>query len=67
MRVSVIKTSPFIKNFFEKMVELEKGVKLVVDILSEWTTFQKNWIYLENIFKMDEISKQLENATKKFI
>ena len=36
MRASILKTNPFIKNFFEKIQEIEKTVKSVVEILNEW-------------------------------
>ena len=66
MRVSVLKTNPFIKNFYDKMVEIERIVKHVVDILNEWLIFQKNWIYLEAIFSLEEINKYLDKESKKF-
>ena len=66
MRVSVLRTNPFVKNFFDKMLELERTVKSVVEILAEWLGFQRNWIYLENIFSLEEIQKQLDKETKKF-
>lgn len=36
MRVSVLKTNPYIKNFYDKMLEIERIVKHVVEILNEW-------------------------------
>lgn len=66
MRVSVLRTNPFVKNFYDKMLELERTVKGVVEILQEWLCFQRNWIYLENIFSLEEIQKQLDKETKKF-
>ncbi|CDW77756.1 dynein heavy chain axonemal [Stylonychia lemnae] len=66
MRVSVLKTNPFVKNFYDKMIELEKIVKHVVEILNEWQLFQKNWIYLESIFSLEEIQKYLDKESKKF-
>lgn len=39
LRASVLKTNPHIKNFFEKLQEIEKIIKVVVEILNEWTTF----------------------------
>lgn len=34
MRIGVLKTNPHIKNFYEKLYELEKIVKSVSDILA---------------------------------
>ena len=39
MRASILKTNPFVKNFYEKMNELEKIVKIVLEILNEWQVF----------------------------
>jgi len=39
LRASVLKTNPHIKNFFEKLQEIEKIIKVVVEIINEWTTF----------------------------
>ena len=57
MKMSVLRTSPYVKNFFERLIELSKTIKLVLEIVNEWITFQNNWIYLDNIFKLEEISR----------
>lgn len=50
MRVGVLKNNPFVKNFFERAVELERIIKAVLIFLEEWMVFQKNWAYFERIF-----------------
>jgi Dynein heavy chain, N-terminal region 2 len=54
------------KNFFEKMHEIDRIIKLVVDMIAEWQTFQRHWMYLEEIFSLPEIQKQLEGHCKRF-
>jgi hypothetical protein len=55
LRASVLKTNPHIKNFFEKLLEVEKIIKAVVEIINEWTIFQRNFVYLNGIFVLEEI------------
>ena len=66
LRVNVLKTNPHMKNFVEKLHEIEKTVKSVMELLDEWTIFQRNWLYLNGIFAKSEISKQLANEVKHF-
>jgi hypothetical protein len=66
LRVSVLKTNPFIKNFFEKVLEIEKIIKNVVELLGEWTILQRNFLYLNGIFILDEIAKSLPAEAKFF-
>ena len=39
LRVNVLKTNPHMKNFFDKLIEIEKTVKMVLEILIDWTIF----------------------------
>lgn len=39
LRVNVLKTNPHMKNFFDKLLELEKTVKSVTEVIQEWTIF----------------------------
>jgi hypothetical protein len=39
LRVSVLKTNPNIKNFFDKLLEVERIIKSVVELVSEWADF----------------------------
>lgn len=54
------------KNFFDKLLEIEKTVKSVLEILVDWTIFQRNWLYLNGIFCKSEISKQLATEVRAF-
>jgi dynein heavy chain len=39
LRISVLKTNPSSQNFFEKLVEIERIIKAVIELLSEWSEF----------------------------
>jgi len=45
----------------------EKKLSRVSDIIDEWLTFQRQWMYLENIFNAEDIQKQLPNEAKSFM
>jgi dynein heavy chain len=67
LRVSVLKTNPNIRNFFEKLLEVERIIKNVVELINEWADFQRNFIYLNSIFVLQEIQNSLKNETKLFL
>jgi dynein heavy chain len=50
LRVSVLKTNPNIKNFLEKLTDIEKMIKSVHELITEWAEFQRNYVYLNVIF-----------------
>ena len=66
LRVNVLKTNPHMKNFQERLHEIEKTVKAVIEILIDFTILQRNWLYLNGIFSRSEINKQLNSEVKLF-
>jgi hypothetical protein len=34
------------KNFYEKMHEIDRIIKLVIDMSGEWIALQRHWMYL---------------------
>jgi len=54
-RLQVLRQNPFMKNFYEKLQDIERVVNFVLECLSEWQVFQRHWIYLEEIFSLPEI------------
>lgn len=67
LRVSVLKTNPNIRNFVDKLLEVERIIKNVVELVNEWADFQRNFIYLNSIFVLQEIQNSLKNETKLFV
>jgi dynein heavy chain len=66
LRISVLKTNPHIKSFVDKLVELEKTIKTVVDQVNEWAAFQRNFIYLYGIFSLEEMRKSMPSESGLF-
>lgn len=66
LRVNVLRTNPHMKNFYEKLLEIEKTVRSVSEILVDFAVLQRNWLYLNGIFSRSEINKQLANEVKQF-
>jgi DNA repair exonuclease SbcCD ATPase subunit len=66
LRASVLKTNPHINNFKEKLLEIEKIIKNVIELVNEWSLFQRNFVYLNSIFCLDEITKSLTLEFKIF-
>ena len=66
LRVSVLKTNPHITSFLDNLLEIEKIIKNVVDLINAWTEFQRHFIYLNGIFVLEEIAKSLPVESKYF-
>lgn len=64
LRVSVLKTNPHMKNFYDKLQEIEKISKIVSDIVTEFNVFQKSWLFLNGIFSRSILSEQLATEKK---
>jgi dynein heavy chain len=43
----------------DKILRVEKELKIIVDVLDEWVKAQKAWIYLDPIFIQADIAKQM--------
>ena len=54
------------KNFYDKLTEIEKIVRVVTDIINEWIMFQKNWLFLNGIFSRATIGESLSIELKLF-
>ncbi|NWW95122.1 DYH1 protein, partial [Rhynochetos jubatus] len=51
--------SPFKKPFEERMNTWEDKLKMTQDVLEEWLNCQRSWLYLEPIFRSEDIQRQL--------
>jgi dynein heavy chain len=58
--------SPFIAYLKKPTEEWEKKLKTMTDVLDEWLSLQKNWLYLEPIFGSEDIMRQMPVEGKKF-
>lgn len=49
--------SKYVTEIRPKVEEWEKNLGYISDVIDEWLTFQRQWMYLENIFSADDIQK----------
>ena len=67
LRASVLRTNPHIRSFWDRVIEIEKIIRSVVDLINEWATFQRHFLYLNSIFVLEEIAKALASEYKIFL
>ena len=58
--------SRYLKREREHATKLLKDLQLIQDTLDEWLTCQKNWMYLENIFRASDIKGALKKEAQQF-
>ena len=66
IKVAALRVNHFAQNFNERVSKVEKDIKIVEDVLEEWTKAQKSWMYLEPIFQSEDISKQMPAESQSF-
>eukprot|EP00304_Pavlova_gyrans_P012708 CAMPEP_0206041750 /NCGR_PEP_ID=MMETSP1466-20131121/6142_1 /ASSEMBLY_ACC=CAM_ASM_001126 /TAXON_ID=44452 /ORGANISM="Pavlova gyrans, Strain CCMP608" /LENGTH=4121 /DNA_ID=CAMNT_0053416453 /DNA_START=38 /DNA_END=12403 /DNA_ORIENTATION=- len=64
--LQTILASRFVAGIRTEVEVWEKKLSLLSEVLDEWTTCQRNWMYLENIFGAEDIQKQLPVEASKF-
>lgn len=73
--ISDIQGSRYVKRLSERVEETHNMLILVSDTIEQWKIFQRNWLYLENIFasskeikeKCNKEWKEFETIDKKWI
>jgi dynein heavy chain len=58
--------SAFRGPFAEQIDRWNKTLQLVSEVIDDWTSFQRNWLYLQPIFDSADINKQLPVEGKRF-
>ena len=66
MKVQTLRSSPYIAPFRDKVMNWEKNLRQITDLLNEWVRVQKYWLYLEPIFGSKDMSSQMQAEAKKF-
>lgn len=58
--------SPYKKPFEDRISSWENKLKTTQDVLDEWITCQRSWLYLEPIFSSEDINRQLPVESKRY-
>lgn len=66
MTVSTMMGSKFVQEIKGSVETMEKKLVYLAYVIDEWLTFQRQWMYLENIFNAEDIIKQLPAEAKLF-
>ncbi|WIA31960.1 hypothetical protein OEZ86_002815 [Tetradesmus obliquus] len=58
--------SPYKKPFEDRLAKWDTMLNLVSEVLEQWITLQRTWMYLEPIFGSEDIMQQLPLEGKRF-
>ncbi|TPP41138.1 Dynein heavy chain and region D6 of dynein motor family protein [Leishmania donovani] len=58
--------SRFVASVRHKVEKWMRDLRVVGNVIEEWITLQKNWMYLEFIFSSDDIKEQLPEESEMF-
>uniref|UniRef100_A0A8C0W387 Dynein axonemal heavy chain 1 n=1 Tax=Castor canadensis TaxID=51338 RepID=A0A8C0W387_CASCN len=58
--------SPYKKPFEQRINSWETKLKLTQEVLEEWLNCQRSWLYLEPIFRSEDITRQLPVESKRY-
>jgi len=66
MNIQTMLGTRYVHEIRSLVEEWEKKLALISEVIDEWLTCQRQWMYLENIFTAEDIQKQLPAETAKF-
>ncbi|KAK3924935.1 Dynein heavy chain 10, axonemal [Frankliniella fusca] len=66
MSLQSMSASQFVSPFLPVVQKWEHNLAVIGEVLEEWTSVQRKWLYLEGIFVEGDIRHQLPEEAKKF-
>ena len=66
MTLGAVAASKYARSVKKRCAQWEHDLNLVFDVIDIWMVVQRRWIYLEAIFRSDDIKSQLPEEAKKF-
>ncbi|XP_030756931.1 dynein heavy chain 10, axonemal [Sitophilus oryzae] len=66
MNLQSMAGSQFVGPFLAQVQKWEKTLALIGEVIDEWLSVQRKWLYLEGIFVGGDIRAQLPDEAKKF-
>ena len=61
-----VAASKYSRSVKKKVAQWERELNTVFDVIDLWMAVQRRWIYLEAIFRSDDIKSQLPEQAKNF-
>lgn len=55
MSVQTMMANRFVTEVRDQVEDWEKKLSYISDVIEEWLAFQRQWMYLENIFNAEDI------------
>ncbi len=65
-KIGAMIASKYVNEIRKDVEKWESTLDTINEVLDEWITCQRNWIYLESVFSAPDIQKQLPQETEKF-
>ncbi|XP_074107880.1 dynein heavy chain 2, axonemal kl-2 [Cotesia typhae] len=66
VQLSAMKSTRFVEPFVNDVDQWERTLSRIADLLEVMLLVQKDYIYLDNIFRAEDIRKQMPNETDSF-
>lgn len=64
--INAVLGSRYVKRLRTEAEKWKKDINILMEMVDQWIMCQKNWMYLENIYKAPDIKKAMPDETKRF-